>query len=349
MTAEPTDNFVSPPIDPDSAMDVFTAPEGKGLDVHVAKVRALVADFSADATTEEGRKAAKAFAYKIVRSKTILDDAGKTLVAKLKELPKTIDANRKRMRDALDALAEQVRAPVAAWEAVETARKDKHVQRINELALLGSAVDSMGNPLTADQIKANIAALMAFIPPADEDFFDEYRLTVQQARDKAQTAFAARVRYEAEQVELASLRAAQAEREEADRRAALALQEARNRENEARNRELEAASKEHADRLAQEAEARRVSDAALAHERAENARLKSEADAAEAQRKRDADAIAAREADHEHRRKVNGRAASTIALLLAGDKISAEAATDGAKAIVRAIATGNVPSVSIAY
>jgi hypothetical protein len=42
-------------------------------------------------------------AYKVARSKTALDDGGKKLVADLKQIPKKIDAERKRVRDPLDA------------------------------------------------------------------------------------------------------------------------------------------------------------------------------------------------------------------------------------------------------
>jgi hypothetical protein len=51
----------------------------------------------------QGREAIASMEYKVARSKTALDDGGKKLVADLKQIPKKIDAERKRVRDPLDA------------------------------------------------------------------------------------------------------------------------------------------------------------------------------------------------------------------------------------------------------
>ncbi|PJI51709.1 hypothetical protein CTI14_54980, partial [Methylobacterium radiotolerans] len=49
-------------------------------------------------------------AFKVRKVKTALDGIGKDQVDRLKEIPKKIDAERKRMRETLDALADEVRA-----------------------------------------------------------------------------------------------------------------------------------------------------------------------------------------------------------------------------------------------
>jgi len=44
---------------------------------------------------------------------------------RLKEQPKLVDAERKRMRDKLDALKDQVRKPLTDWENAEESRIDE--------------------------------------------------------------------------------------------------------------------------------------------------------------------------------------------------------------------------------
>ncbi len=62
----------------------------------LAGIKQAVDTFTADVTTEIGREEIKSFAYKLARSRVALDDAGKAVNAKLKEVPKKIDANRRR-------------------------------------------------------------------------------------------------------------------------------------------------------------------------------------------------------------------------------------------------------------
>jgi colicin import membrane protein len=54
--------------------------------------------------------------------KVRVDDMGKAYVAQLKELPKVVDAERKRFRDTLDAMADEVRAPLTEYEDREKTR-----------------------------------------------------------------------------------------------------------------------------------------------------------------------------------------------------------------------------------
>ena len=64
-----------------------------------------------------GRDEIKSLAYKIARSKTTLDNIGKEHVAEIKAKAKAIDNLRAEMRDDLDALKHEIRAPLDEWEA----------------------------------------------------------------------------------------------------------------------------------------------------------------------------------------------------------------------------------------
>ena len=70
-------------------------------------IRSQVGDLVADMSTAKGRAEIKSVAYKITRSKTLLDDAGKAYAADLKKRVAAIDGNRRTIRDELDKLRDQ--------------------------------------------------------------------------------------------------------------------------------------------------------------------------------------------------------------------------------------------------
>lgn len=90
--------------------------DGTNLDglynVVETKARALVADV----TTKEGVSQIKSTARQIASIKKRVDDLGKDIVAELKDLPKQIDANRKKWREDMEALQEEIRKPVTEIE-----------------------------------------------------------------------------------------------------------------------------------------------------------------------------------------------------------------------------------------
>lgn len=67
-------------------------------------------------SSKEGISQIKAMVTKVAGVKLSLDNIGKEIVAEMKERPKKIDANRKLMRDRLEALQEEIRRPVTEIE-----------------------------------------------------------------------------------------------------------------------------------------------------------------------------------------------------------------------------------------
>ncbi len=88
---------------------------------HVEKMaRALVAD----PLTKEGASQIKSCARQIASVKKRIDDIGKDVVADLKKLPGQIDANRKSLRERLEALQDDIRRPVTEIEERKKAIED---------------------------------------------------------------------------------------------------------------------------------------------------------------------------------------------------------------------------------
>ena len=135
--------------------------DGANLDglynVVQAKARALVADV----TTADGVSKIKSTARQIASIKKRVDDIGKDVVAELKDLPKQIDANRKKWREDMEALQEEIRKPVTEIE-----NRQAEIEEIRathgKLALSGSeeikaAIESLDKiELTGDKWKESL-------------------------------------------------------------------------------------------------------------------------------------------------------------------------------------------------
>lgn len=310
-------------IEPTSAVALFT--EGEGVEAMLADIRKQATSLVPDLSTAKGRKEIASIAFSVAKTKTYLDGFGKELTDKYKEIPKRIDANRKLIRDYLDALKDEVRAPLTQYEAAEEARVAALQSRLARLNELGSSAS----------IEIAAADLQVMLQEVEQNALDDSwqellpQATVAKelATKRLGEALAARQKYEAEQAELEQLRQKQAEQDRIDRERLIAEQAAEQARREEENRQrLEREAAQHreqeAQRQAQVAQqaaeqARRDSEAAeLARQQAEaNAARQAEeaaARAAEQERQRIADEQrqkaaedAARAADMEHRRTIN--------------------------------------------
>lgn len=343
----------------ESAVAVFSS--SNGLDPYLAKIREEIDSFVPDVSTKKGRDAIASIAYKVAKSKTALDNLGKELVAELKDVPKKIDAERKRMRDTLDAWKDEVRKPLTDFELAEEARVSGHKNRISQIQ---SIVDAHVNDLSCN-IKSAIDSVDRCYPLDDswEEFLAEASKVKSQAIETLKASLSMQEKYEAEQAELARLRAEAAAREQKDREERIAREAAENARIEAEKaaaaeRQRLADEQARKDREAQEAIARAEREKL----EAENARLRQEQQAKEAaeraeqekqraieaERKRQADAIAAEKAEEERRAK-NKAHAKKINNEALEDMIKAGCTEDCAKAIIAAIARGQIRNITINY
>lgn len=335
MLDTPSNDLVTLP--PGDALTVFTT-EG-AMDPLLQRIRAEIDAFVPDLSTAGSRKAIASMAYRVSRAKTYLDDAGKDLVAKQKEIPNKIDACRRKLREKLDAWRDEVRKPLDEWEAAEDARVNKHKAALADLMAPVQEAD-------ASVLRGRLAKVEAIeIGPACEEFEAEYALAKDAAVVALRTAVASREKYEADQDELRRLRAesearARADREEAERRAA----EERARKAAEESAAAEQARIEAAVRAEREAAERREAALRLAAEEerrkaaeTEN-RLRHEAEEKAA---REAAEAEAREANRRHRGAVH-RAA--LAALVAGG-----VPEECAKSCIELIASKRVPAIAITY
>jgi hypothetical protein len=370
----PSDYVIIPP----AGALALTVPEGRALaffttpnavDPVLAAIRKEIDGFSANVSTAKGRKEIASMAHKISQSKSYLESVGKDLAAAQKEIPKKIDAARKKIRDTLDAWRDEVRAPLTEWEQAEERRVAKHREAI---ALLGGRGDGFSSSVDLKRALACVEDVE--IGPACEEFEAEYARAKDSARARLTAAIAAAEKREAEQAELERLRKEAAEREarerderiareaaerarqeehrkaaeEIERREAAARAEkeaieakARAEREEAERREREAALKAEEQRLAaerREIELRRRAEEAEQRARDAEARAKREAEEARARDEREA---VARQADKEHRAKINRAAFAAF--------VEGGLSDEAALIAVTLIAKRAIPNVTINY
>lgn len=293
-----------------------------------------------DIKTANGRKAIASVAYKVAKSKTFLDDLGKDMVEDWKTAAKKVDADRKLIRDSLDAIKDDVRKPLTEWENAEKERIAIREGRIKEIQEL--------RQYNYESVAAIDGAIAQIVAAADFDWM-EFLEQAQDASTVSKTMLEAKkaelLKAEAERAELERLRLEAAAREQAEREERIAREAAK-----AATEAAEAAAKKAADEAAAVARAN--------EEKAERARLEAVAQAEKA--KRDAELAVQRErekveaekkaaeaaeqkraADVEHKKAINNAA------LAAFVETGLDAET--AKITVQAIAAGKIPHVKISY
>lgn len=306
------------PVESVNAIELFT---GGGLDSLLAEIENEVSGYPVDLETDKGRKEIASVAYKVSRSKVVIDEAGKSLVSDWKKQAAEVDVGRKKARDFLDALRDRVRQPLTDWEA-----EQKRIEEERRLA--------------AELEQAHAEALR------ENEIFDR-EAEIRRKEEEIAKQEAERLEKERQEREAAERKAREEQiAREAEERAKKEAAEALKREQEAR---------EKAEREAKEAEERRLREAQQAEERAkrqaeeaaERERRRAANEAAERERQRRAEEErkrqeeAARAADKANRDKINAAAISAL--------VAEGIAQKTAEKVVQLVGSGSIPAMSIRY
>lgn len=131
-----------------------------GLDQLLSRIAGEARALVPDTSTKKGRDAIASNAHKVARSKTYLEEIGKGYAAEIKELPKRVDAERKRVRDILQALQDEVRAPLTEWERAEAALQAEADALVH--IILAKDLDAM----SSDDLRLQISGLETLVVPS---------------------------------------------------------------------------------------------------------------------------------------------------------------------------------------
>lgn len=303
-------------VEPKNALTVFTAPDE--IEAILLKVEQEVGSFVPDVSTKKGRDAIGSLGLKIAKTKTYLDGLGKDLVDEYKEIPKKIDANRKTVRDRLDALKAKTLKPREEWEAEqESIRLAKLAEADHEIALL------MNEKFDRDAADAKAEAERQRIAHEEELKRQAIEQAQREADEKIQREREASAKREADLK-------AQAEQEKREREAA---------DRKAEQDRIDAAAK--AEREKQEAIAAEQLKAKQEAERIQR-EAKQKEDARLAEEKRIDDEAAARAADVAHRKAIG---TAIVNALTSHAGLTREQAI----ATLTALKDGNIPHTTIHY
>lgn len=323
-----------------------------------AKINEIVAKITAeaeaavsglDASNAKDRKAMRSIAMRVSKSKVWLDTQGKDLTEEARAQIEAVNTARKTVTTSLDALRDKIKSPAEEWDAAEAERKAKIEAELYRFDVAD---------LTIETPSAEIQARLDEVAAIEVgDAWGEYEHKAAGAKAQAihdlETVLTASRQREAEQAELAQLRAQAAERARQDEERAAAEEAERARvqreKDEAeRAQRLEAEKAEAAERARieaeQQAERQRVAEAErhaaeIAAAKAEAERkIKAEAERVEAEKQaaqREADR---RAADQELRDKIHAEIAAAL---------SAMAGQATPEAIATALMNGKIPHVKV--
>ena len=351
-------------IEQKDIVSVFTTENGVDVlfDRLANEVRAEVPDL----TTKKGRDRIASLAYKVSKSKGVVDEHGKELVSAEKARLALIDADRKKWRDKCDALRDEIRKPLTDWENEEKQRIETHESNIGLMQCLAN-VDG----LHSDLIKARLVEAENIEVGLHWQEFAIQAAIAKDATIKAlKASLAARLHHEAEQAELERLRqqaieenAARQAKEEAERLAKAEFERTERARIEAENkqaqllRDAELAKQretnaiESAKREAEQAKLREQAAIDAAKEAAKRAEIE-KAQAIENEKNRAiAQALrekqqqesedAARLANINHRKQINNETLKSFTDNGIGE--------DCAKSVMALIAKGLIKNVTIKY
>jgi hypothetical protein len=338
---------------------IFTSKED--ADSIISKIKEEVSSIEVDVSTESGRDFIRSTAHKIARSKTAIDAAGKALTEDWMLKKKAVDAERRRVWDELESLQTEFRKPLTEWEDAKKRFVSEREERIAAMTAIQSVIPDGSDVAIYEKALFDLSTLYQF---DWQEFVGRADRAKDDADAKLRSGLAARIKADEEKAELERLRKAEADRLQAEREKAIAEQAAA-----AAKAQAEAAARRAADEAEAKAKAeadalqRSIEEAAAREKALVEAAAKAEADrvAAEArhaaeveaaaQRERDrvaaiakaeADAEAKRKADVAHKAAINNEVLSQI--------IATAAVThEQGKAIVAAIAKGEIAHVRIAY
>ena len=335
--------------------------QNKGrLDPLIEQVRREVEGFVSDVTTDKGRKEIASMAFKVAKSRTAIEKVGAEVAARAKELPKLIDAERKRIKEALQKIQDDVRQPLTEWEALESEKEANFKQIIQTIK--DNVIEFSNEQVDYLLIDAYHNELSCQNPDM-QNYQDEYDGVKELALSKL-GGFSLKIKADlAQKAELEKLRAEAAARAEADRIAQIEKNAAERAEREARERadqeiiklQLEA---EKAKREAVEAKQREIDLAQKAEMEAKAKAAQAEKDKQDAvnqeieRQKREQEAKAKELRDQEallKKQQENIRHQKTINNSALADLVKFGLDEAQGKLLIAAIQKGEISHISIKY
>lgn len=350
------------------AKTLFGSDESTGnLKEVLEKIREAVLAEPVDVSTPQGRKACASLAYKVARSKTALDEAGKQQTETARAYIARINDERKHASTFLDNLRDEVRKPLNEFEAREKERVDALKGGVAQIECLVGQIAALPNDTGAfasfEQL--NIGPVVTRYFETDwAEFSAQAELAylrlknaIDAKKEEVKRAVEEKIKAEREAEERQRLAREQAAKEQQEREERLRREERARVEEEAaakieKERAEKVAAEENAARIEaqrqadlkrmQEEQERAVQEAAAKAKRDAERKAAQEKAEREAQEKAAQEAEKRRQANREHRASVNNKAAHDL-------QQEVGLTEEQARAVLVAIVSGNISNVSVNY
>lgn len=207
-------------ISEENAPTIFVA---GGLGRFIDAVRAEVCAEVPDLKTRKGRERIASLSATVSKRKASVEKPGRDYLRHIKTLPKVVEDELREFVSTMNTLRDEIRQPLTDWEATEQTRKDRHVDAVQSI-----------HDFCLDLSDINAAALLESIASVEAIRmgyqWEEFEAEAARAKDSTLVALRAalikREQYEAEQAELARLRAEKEAQAQRDREAEIARQSA---------------------------------------------------------------------------------------------------------------------------
>jgi len=368
-------------------LEVFT--KDAGFDPIFEAIKNEVKKFVPDISTKKGREDIASLAYKVAKTKTHLDKLGAGLTEDMKKQVKIVDTSRSRIWDQMESLQKEVRRPLTDWENAEKTRVDNHENGIREISRLGlitangvklTLPELKANLSLLEGITVNEQWQEFHMRASNEKEFQINSL---------KREISEREKYLADQEELKRLKEENLKREARERDEKIAKEASDNATRLAEEKaqkekdQIELAAKEEADKV----EKKRLADIKAINDEKErvekekqdaiNRQNKAEQDLKDEKEKSRLAAVKAeedkqkainderirvqkikdkedhearlREADINNKKRINNEAMKALLMVLSNALSSELSAEETGKAMITAIAKGQIPHVKINY
>lgn len=335
----------------------------EGMNEIISAIKTEVKDFKADIATKEGRAEIISMAFKIAKCKAPIENLASELKEDSRKLIDGVNAQWNRYKKEMDALRDEIRKPVDEIEAEEKRileERQENLKKIEDYKIIF--------PISSLEIDEKIKIYHQWLENIKNILnlnFGDFAFKAENSAKEAVEIIENRIldlrNQKQQQAELAQLKKEKEEREKKDREDKIArdaVEKARI-EAEAREKRIEQ-DKIDAENRAKEAERLRIEQAKIAEnnrilaekkakEDAEKAvadAIENERNRVEAEKRKEAEALEKREANKKHRAKINNEALEKISKIISEFEGSP---VDASKAIIEAIARGEVPHIQINY
>ncbi len=201
------------------SLDVPKMFQPNGLDVIIDEIEAKANDFVSDISTEAGRKEVASFAFKIARSKKLVEKLGKDCASEAEKTVKNIRAERMRGVARLQEIQDQIRQPLDEYEQRERDRIQAHEKAILQIEILLKFNDF--DP-TAEEIKTNLDKLGEFLSVDWQEFHGRANKLISEVTGTLNARLDSRLKWEEDQKQLARLKKLEEEQKQKEHDEAIA-------------------------------------------------------------------------------------------------------------------------------